>query len=317
MSEQMGGQVRRPGRDVGQTDDATGFDPLGDSDEWADEESSRMRRVVPQRAASSMSRAQWESATSQMRAIAVGGQELADSDEADVEAALASLDVLPPEAGFSMSYPPVRQREPRTALLDGRDTRTTVLRDREPRTTLLDDPRQTGAGVRGTGAYPRSSAPVRDDAGSTTVRRPTPRTQAPLTRRPVESLPYEDGAYIDVPRDMEREVRAARGGSVGAGAAVGAALLRVLAVALWLCAFALVALVVVNAIPVGLGGIRIHIVNLTARIDALLPAALSGALAFPTAFGGTFRGDLAACSLVLFVVEWLLARGARGLREGR
>lgn len=281
---------------------------LDDSDELIEQAGTHLRRTVPQRAASTMSRAQWESETARMRAIAEGGTELADEDEADVAAALASLDMPP---GDSPSMPIRPLGEPRTTMLvRGRG-------QQEPRTTRMP-PRQQAAG--GPVAEPPTTMMGRR-GGSTTVapptlRRPTPRGDAPLTRRPVESRPYEDTAYIAVPRDSSREVLREGPGAMGAGAAVGAGLVTFAAMLLRLAAIALIGLIVVNAIPIGLRSLRIHIVNLTTTLGSLIPAALSGRLVVPTAFGGSFRGDFAFVAICLFVVDWLLTKVAARLRGG-
>lgn len=318
----------------GDPDDSYENDEVDDFDDTTGDVGSyvgadaHVRRTLPQRAAAGMSRAQWESATSSMRALSVGGQELVDEDEADVAAALASLD-MPPAESPSM---PIPMQEPRTTMLNrNAEPRTTMLaRDGapEPRTTMLDrgarGPAQTGPAPARTTYAPRpmqadyatqpsqtSYASQAANPGSTAPSPPTVR------REVVASRPYEDTAYVNAPRGVAYDERYADAGRVSGGAAVAAGLLSFFAILLRLLAIALIVLVIVNAIPIGLGNFRVHIVNITGWFDNFIPQALSGRLAIQTVFGGTFRGDLALCSIGLFVIDWLLSRLSAWLKRGR
>lgn len=90
-------------------------------------------------------------------------------------------------------------------------------------------------------------------------------------------------------------------------------LLRLVAIALRLCAIALSALVVANAFNIG--PLRIRLVEVTSMVSSWLPEALSGSLVYQTPFGGVLRGDFVATAVAFFVVDWLLSRKARELLE--
>lgn len=44
----------------------------------------------------------------------------------------------------------------------------------------------------------------------------------------------------------------------------------------------------------------------------VLPASLSGIFVIMSPFGGVFRGDLFICTIVLFILDWLLYRFYKG-----
>lgn len=187
---------------------------------------------------------------------------------------------------------------------------------REPRTTMLDPQTRPARQEARTTMLGREGAPQQQaqGAGSTMVAPPTLRRDAPVARPAAPSRPYDDGAYVNSRRDAFLDERHEY---PGAAAATGAGLLSFVAILLRLAAIAIIGLIIVTAIPMGLGSFRIHIVNLMARIDDFLPSAIAGKLVFQTVFGGTFRGDLALLSLGLFIIDWLLSRGAMRLRGGR
>ncbi|MGN0076535.1 MAG: hypothetical protein ACI38Z_06140 [Parafannyhessea sp.] len=98
-----------------------------------------------------------------------------------------------------------------------------------------------------------------------------------------------------------------------AGGAGIAWLLRLVAIVLRLCAIALSALVVANAFNIG--PLRIRLVEITSTVASWIPGSLSGSLVYQTPFGGVLRGDFVAVAVAFFVVDWLLSRKARELRD--
>lgn len=88
--------------------------------------------------------------------------------------------------------------------------------------------------------------------------------------------------------------------------------LRVLSLACRALAWALVALVVADALLPA--GPRSLFLSLNTMASSLVPGALSGLFVFPTPFGGAFRGDFAVLAIVLLVVDWTLFRLAASLR---
>lgn len=87
----------------------------------------------------------------------------------------------------------------------------------------------------------------------------------------------------------------------GARSALGVAALiaRVLAVALCV-------LVVVDSLD--LGALHTALLGVNGLAARVIPQPILGILVFPTSLGGAFRGDFALVSVLLFVIDWLLAR---------
>ena len=90
--------------------------------------------------------------------------------------------------------------------------------------------------------------------------------------------------------------RASRGGEVGSR------ILHVAAILARLLAFALVAIVIVLAVPSL--GVRQYVLLPAAFLSRLLPPSLSGFLLLDMPFGGVFRTDLAIAATVLLVIDW-------------
>lgn len=84
------------------------------------------------------------------------------------------------------------------------------------------------------------------------------------------------------------------------------AALRLISLACRCLAWALVALVVADALLPA--GPRSLLLPLNGAVSACVPAPLSGLFVFPTPFGGAFRGDFAILAVVLLVIDWLVAR---------
>ncbi|MBM6774137.1 hypothetical protein [Olsenella profusa] len=93
---------------------------------------------------------------------------------------------------------------------------------------------------------------------------------------------------------------------------VVAGALRVLALVCRVCAWALAALVVADALLPA--GPRALLLGVNGAVTQLVPAALRGLLVFATPLGGAFRGDFAVLAIVLLVADWLLCRIAASLR---
>jgi hypothetical protein len=111
----------------------------------------------------------------------------------------------------------------------------------------------------------------------------------------------------------ERNERRSRRPSMGHGGRAVPALLSVLSVLCRVAAIALALLSVANAFV--LGSLRIRLVAITAMVSTWLPPALSGAFVFETPFGGVMRGDFMVAAVVLFVIDWALAKAAHSLRR--
>lgn len=75
-------------------------------------------------------------------------------------------------------------------------------------------------------------------------------------------------------------------------------------------AFMLLLVANVLALPV----FRSHLSWFTDLVTSYLPWRNIGLLAIDTPFGGTFRGDFAIISLLLFIVDWLICRLRASLR---
>lgn len=126
-------------------------------------------------------------------------------------------------------------------------------------------------------------------------------------RQAVPSPPQAD-PYLG-----ERSERRSRKPSTGHGGGAVPVLLSVLSVLCRIAAIALALLSVANAFV--LGSLRIRLVAITAMVSSWLPPALSGAFVFETPFGGVLRGDFMVSAVVLFVIDWALAKAAHSLRR--
>lgn len=126
-------------------------------------------------------------------------------------------------------------------------------------------------------------------------------------RQAVPSPPQAD-PYLG-----ERSERRSRKPSTGHGGGAVPVLLSVLSVLCRIAAIALALLSVANAFV--LGSLRIRLVAITAVVSSWLPPALSGAFVFETPFGGVLRGDFMVAAVVLFVIDWALAKAAHSLRR--
>lgn len=126
-------------------------------------------------------------------------------------------------------------------------------------------------------------------------------------RQAVPSPPQAD-PYLG-----ERSERRSRKPSMGHGGGAVPVLLSVLSVLCRMAAIALALLSVANAFV--LGSLRIRLVAITAVVSSWLPPALSGAFVFETPFGGVLRGDFMVAAVVLFVIDWALAKAAHSLRR--
>jgi hypothetical protein len=126
-------------------------------------------------------------------------------------------------------------------------------------------------------------------------------------RQAVPSPPQAD-PYLG-----ERSERRSREPSTGHGGGAVPVLLSVLSVLCRIAAIALALLSVANAFV--LGSLRIRLVAITAVVSSWLPPALSGAFVFETPFGGVLRGDFMVAAVVLFVIDWALAKAAHSLRR--
>lgn len=126
-------------------------------------------------------------------------------------------------------------------------------------------------------------------------------------RQAVPSPPQAD-PYLG-----ERSERRSPKPSTGHGGRAVPALLSVLSVLCRIAAIALALLFVANAFV--LGSLRIRLVAITAVVSSWLPSALSGAFVFETPFGGVLRGDFMVAAVVLFVIDWALAKAAHSLRR--
>lgn len=91
-----------------------------------------------------------------------------------------------------------------------------------------------------------------------------------------------------------------------------AGVLRLFALVCRVAAWALVALVVADAVLPA--GPRAWLLGINAAVSALVPEAVSGILVIVTPFGGAFRGDFAIVAIVLLVLDWALCRLSASLR---
>ena len=103
-----------------------------------------------------------------------------------------------------------------------------------------------------------------------------------------------------------------RSGAARQGAPVAATALRACAVALRLAAWALVLLVVADAVLPA--GARTYLLGANGVASRLVPGALSGLFVFQTPLGGAFRGDFAIAAVALLALDWICCRAAAALR---
>lgn len=136
-----------------------------------------------------------------------------------------------------------------------------------------------------------------------------------MRRAPQQQAYRPNVAPVESPaqQPFSPNAQAAQREPVRRGGAGAAWLLKLIAVVLRLCAIALAALVVANAFNIG--PLRIRLVEITSTVASWIPDGLSGSLVYQTPFGGVLRGDFVAVAVVLFIVDWLLSRKARELRD--
>lgn len=145
--------------------------------------------------------------------------------------------------------------------------------------------------------------PSADQRYQQVPQRPLRRRQAPpQARQPVPSPP----GYAYEPSESPVVEAAHRHGH---GIARG--VLLFLSWCFRLAAWGLVALVIVNSFTVGN---RVTLMRITERATQMLPDSLAGLYVVDTPFGGAFRGDFAIAAVVLFVLDWIMARIRRRLR---
>lgn len=96
------------------------------------------------------------------------------------------------------------------------------------------------------------------------------------------------------------------------GAPAASTALRVCALALRVAAWALVLLVVADAVLPA--GARTYLLDANGAVSRLVPGPLAGLLVFKTPLGGAFRGDFAALAIVLLVIDWIFSRASASLR---
>lgn len=96
-------------------------------------------------------------------------------------------------------------------------------------------------------------------------------------------------------------------------APLAASVLRFLSAACRVGAWALVALVVADAVLPA--GPRALLLGINGLVTNVIPRALSGLLVFVTPFGGAFRGDFAIAAVTLLLVDWMLCRASVSLRR--
>ena len=135
--------------------------------------------------------------------------------------------------------------------------------------------------------------------------------------RYAQAAPPPSSAPVEAPRregfsDDRRPMAEAHPGAVRAGNTALAVVCRVGSIVCRVAALLLFVLVVANAIVTG--PLRIHLLELTAQVTGWIPGLLSGTFVIETPLGGNLRGDFVIASIVLFVIDWLLARQARRLR---
>ena len=88
--------------------------------------------------------------------------------------------------------------------------------------------------------------------------------------------------------------------------------LSALAVALRVAAWAIVLLVVADAVLPA--GARTWLLGVNGTLSRLVPGALSGLFVLQTPLGGAFRGDFAVVAIVLLVLDWICCRASASLR---
>lgn len=148
---------------------------------------------------------------------------------------------------------------------------------------------------------------------------PRPATAQRLVTTQRRNVPYDEpygraasyrGLMAEpvVRRELTWDDAPARGGIF----TLARGLVLLLAWLVRLCAFAMVLLVLLNALS--LPFFRTTLSRVTDLITSYLPWARFGILAVDTPFGGVFRGDLAIISLVLFIIDWLLCKLRASLR---
>lgn len=93
---------------------------------------------------------------------------------------------------------------------------------------------------------------------------------------------------------------------------LGRRALRALALVCRVAAWALVALVVADAVLPA--GPRAWLLDANVAVSGLVPAPVSGLLVVVTPFGGAFRGDFAIVAIVLLALDWALCRLSASLR---
>ena len=135
--------------------------------------------------------------------------------------------------------------------------------------------------------------------------------------RYAQAAPSPSPAPVEAPRregfsDDRRPMAEAHPGAVRAGNTALAVVCRVGSIVCRVAALLLFVLVVANAIVTG--PLRIHLLELTAQVTGWIPGLLSGTFVIETPLGGNLRGDFVIASIVLFVIDWLLALQARRLR---
>ena len=144
-----------------------------------------------------------------------------------------------------------------------------------------------------------------------------PYGQQPYGADPRYAQAVPSPAPVEAPRreefrDERRPIAEAHPGAVRAGGTALSVVCRIGSIVCRILALVLFALVIANAILTG--PLRIHLLELTARVTGWIPGLLSGTFVIETPLGGNLRGDFVIASIVLFVIDWLLARQARKLR---
>ena len=155
----------------------------------------------------------------------------------------------------------------------------------------------------------RQQSQAASDVPVTQTMRRAPQQQAYRQAYRPNVAPVESPAQ----QPFSPNAQAAQREPVRRGGAGAAWLLKLIAVVLRLCAIALAALVVANAFNIG--PLRIRLVEITSTVASWIPDGLSGSLVYQTPFGGVLRGDFVAVAVAFFIVDWLLSRKARELRD--
>ncbi|WP_130812108.1 hypothetical protein [Olsenella sp. Marseille-P4559] len=86
------------------------------------------------------------------------------------------------------------------------------------------------------------------------------------------------------------------------------AVLRAVALVTRVIAVALCILVIADSLDVGM--LHTALLGINGVATGMVPEPIQGLLVFRTPMGGAFRGDFALVAIVLFVIDWLLARAA-------